>query len=214
MNHSDDIVVAPHIGPSPREHFLSSQDWIDIPKNKIYRYWSGEVAPTEKHGEAEVCWSEVGLHVRFVCKQRESIVASAAPVVNRKTLQLWERDVCEIFLAPDSSHPECYFEFEAAPTGEWVDLGIHVAATGRETDWEYESGMTAEADVREDSIIVGMSIPWSTSIPKPRAGDEWRVNLFRCIGRDPVFRYLAWRPTYTEEPNFHVPDAFGLLRFK
>ncbi len=56
---------------------------------------------------------------------------------------------------------------------------------------------------------IGMRIPWSEAIPKPAAGDVWRVNLFRCVGPEAPERYLAWRPTGTPEPNFHVPEVFG-----
>jgi hypothetical protein len=39
------------------------------------------------------------------------------------------------------------------------------------------------------------------------------VNLCRCVGEDPDRGYLAWRPTHTAEPNFHVPTAFGTIVF-
>jgi hypothetical protein len=26
-------------------------------------------------------------------------------------------------------------------------------------------------------------------------------------------RYLAWQPTYTAAPSFHVPEVFGWLEF-
>jgi hypothetical protein len=40
----------------------------------------------------------------------------------------------------------------------------------------------------------------------------WRINLFRCVGVGDD-RYLAWQPTYTAEPSFHVPEVFGWLDF-
>jgi hypothetical protein len=122
--------------------------------------------------------------------------------------------VCEIFVAPYTDAPERYFEFEAAPTGEWVDLGIVVRPDGRDTDWDFNSGMTAAARVDQDKIIVGIRIPWSESIPRPEKGDTWRANVFRCVGPESPDRYLAWRPTRTPEPNYHVPEVFGLLRFE
>jgi alpha-galactosidase len=41
----------------------------------------------------------------------------------------------------------------------------------------------------------------------------WRVNFFRVEGPEPRRFYSAWRATHTPEPNFHVPAAFGKLRF-
>jgi hypothetical protein len=62
-------------------------------------------------------------------------------------------------------------------------------------------------------VTIGLRIPWSEKIPKPQRGEEWRVNLFRCVGPESEQRYLAWQPTETSQPNFHVPEAFGWLRF-
>ncbi len=62
--------------------------------------------------------------------------------------------------------------------------------------------------------MIAMRIPWEAfGRGAPRRGEVWRVNLFRCVGAEPERGYLAWRPTRTELPNFHVPDAFGRLRF-
>ena len=179
----------------------------------IAHEWSGALAPVERHAEVRICWSDEALHVRFVGNQHEPLIVSAEPQTDRKTLGLWDRDVCEIFIAPNASEPWRYFEFEAAPTGEWVDLGIVITPEGRQTDWDYNSGMRAAARVEETRIKVGMAIPWSESIPKPKPGDRWLVNLFRCVGPEAPERYLAWRPTGTPEPNYHVPEAFGSLEF-
>ena len=73
--------------------------------------------------------------------------------------------------------------------------------------------MTTAARITEDQIIIVIRIPWSSWIPKPQPGERWRVNLFRCVGSGADRGYLAWQPTRAEEPNFHVPGAFGLLVF-
>ena len=179
----------------------------------IQHYWSGEPAPPSRHAEARICWSDEALHVRFVCAQKEPLIVSEDPQTDQKTLGLWDRDVCEIFLAPDPADPARYFEFEAAPTGEWVDLGIVVKPDGRDTDWDFRSGFTTAAKLDGEQLTIEMRIPWSQAIPKPAAGDVWRANLFRCVGPEAPQRYLAWLPTGTPEPNFHVPEVFGTLRF-
>lgn len=193
---------------------FDQEAWKSCQPVKIEHYWSGEPAPATRHAEARICWSDEALHVRFVCEQHEPLNVSPDPKTDQKTLGLWDRDVCEIFLAPDPEHLERYFEFEASPTGEWVDLGIVVTSTGRETDWDYKSGMSTAAALQAETLIVGIRVPWSDSIPKPDKGDIWRVNVFRCVGPEAPERYLAWRPTRTPEPNYHVPDVFGSLRFE
>lgn len=207
------MIIARYIADAIAVDDFDHPAWDECLPVRIEHYWSGEPAPASRHAEARVCWSDDGLHVRFVGQQHEPLIVAENPVTDRKTLGLWDRDVCEIFVAPDAVHPERYFEFEAAPTGEWVDLGIVVTPSGRETDWDFYSGMTAAASVGEETLLIGIRIPWSVSIPKPEKGDEWRANVFRCIGPEAPDRYLAWRPTRTPEPNYHVPEAFGVLKF-
>ncbi len=192
---------------------IEHPEWNKARPVPITQYWSGVQAPTSRQAEARLIWSDEALGVRFVCRQDEPLVVSANPQTKKKTLGLWDRDVCEIFVAPDPGQPDRYFEFEAAPTGEWIDLAIHWKPESRETDWEFNSGMTAAARVDKKQVIIVMRIPWDDWIHKPQHGERWRVNLFRCVGSGKNRGYLAWQPTRTAEPNFHVPQAFGALVF-
>ena len=193
---------------------LFHAEWEKAQAVHLVRYWSGEDAPPERHAEARLLWSDDALMVRFLCRQNEPLVTSDAPQTLEKTLGLWERDVCEIFIAPEGKEPERYFEFEAAPTGEWIDLAIRWRpGRERETDWYYRSGMTASGQIEEGRVRVAMRVPWEAFGGKPGAGERWRVNLFRCVGSGATRGYLAWQPTGTAQPNFHIPQAFGWLRF-
>ena len=188
--------------------------WSRARAAHIARYWSGEDAPEGRRAEARVVWDARGLTVRFDCRQAEPLVVSERPRLDRKTMRLWDRDVCEIFITPEAESVRHYFEFEVAPTGEWIDLAITVRPEGRETDWDFKSGMTAAARVTEGSVTLGLRVPWRALGRTPRAGARWRCNLFRCVGRDPDRGYLAWQPTHTPEPGFHVPEKFGWMVFK
>jgi hypothetical protein len=201
------------------EHDLTAGDFDDAAWSRpraaqIARYWSGEDAPPGRRAEARALWNEHALSVRFDCRQAEPLVVSAAPRLEQKTIGLWDRDVCELFITPERDAIRHYFEFEVAPTGEWIDLKLTVRPQGRATDWHYHSGVTAAARLREDSITLGLRVPWKHMGRAPRAGERWRCNLFRCVGRDPSRGYLAWQPTHTPEPSFHVPDKFGWMAFK
>jgi hypothetical protein len=205
-------VKAAWIALDPDVKDADSPFWQSATAVAITNRWSGEVAPPEQHSEVRLLWTDQALHVRFVCRQTEPPLVSADPQFEKKSIGLWNRDVCEIFIAPDPNAPRRYFEFEAAPSGEWIDLAINFESAKRETDFEFDSGMSVFASKAGEELSITMRIPWTDSIPKPEAGDRWRVNLFRCVGTGNE-RYLAWRPTYTEEPNFHVPDVFGWLHF-
>ena len=211
----EETVVARRAGVELSVSELGHAEWERAHAVGLTRYWSGAQAPPGRHSEARLLWTPEAILARFVCRQTEPYVVSDAPQPERKTLGLWDRDVCELFLAPDARRPEHYFEFEAAPTGEWLDLELHARADGRETNWDYRSGMTTAARVGEDSFTLALRVPWSSLGPAaPRAGDCWRANLYRCVGSGHARGYLAWRPTETPRPNFHVPQKFGRLVFE
>ncbi len=188
--------------------------WDRVKAIPLTRYWSGAPAPAERHAEARIVWSDDSICVRFVCRQAERLNVSANPQTETKTTGLWDRDVCEVFLALNPEQPNRYFEFEAAPTGEWIDLAVHLKPAQRETEWDFDSGMTTSARIGKDHLIIAMRIPWGNRIHRPQRGERWRVNLFRCVGSNEDRGYLAWQPTHTEQPNFHVPEAFGWLVFE
>jgi hypothetical protein len=213
---TDEIIEAQRVNAPFAVSDLDHAAWHDAPEVHLRRYWSGKAARPGRHAEARLLWSNEALMVRFVCRQAEMLIVNDAPQLNDKTLGLWDRDVCELFVAPDTCAPEKYFEFEAAPTGEWVDLALQRTASGRETDWQYRSGMSAAARINEGFVTIAMSVPWSAfgCENAPAAETLWRANLFRCVGAGSSRGYLAWRPTYTPQPSFHVPEAFGWLCFK
>jgi hypothetical protein len=193
---------------------FNHKSWDNAQPVFINKYWSGEEAPAGRAAEARILWSSKALHIRFVCHQAEPLIVSATPQIEKKTMGLWDRDVCEIFIAPDEHVVERYLEFEAAPNGEWLDVAIHWTPEKRESDWEFHSHMTTAAHVEKDRVTIAMRIPWNHWIHEPQAGERWRANLFRCVGSDPGRGYLSWQPTRTPKPNFHVPQVFGWLVFK
>src|ERR1041385_140069 len=191
LRDSDTPIIARFVERDIAPNDFADCTWQGCQSVEIDRLWSGEPASPARYGKARMCWSNTALHVRFDCVQQEPLVVSDNPQIDRKTLGLWDRDVCEIFLAPDASNPARYFEFEAAPSGEWVDLEITIGVSGRETDWDFASGFSTAAKLEQERLVVGMRIPWSKTIRKPQPGDEWRVNVFRCAGPESPQRYLA-----------------------
>jgi hypothetical protein len=194
---------------------LDHEEWARARPVRLAHYWSGEPAPFARQAEARLLWDDEALSARFVCEQREPIIASATPERGWKTMGLWDRDVCEMFVAPSASDPSRYFEFEVAPTGEWLDVAVRVGVFGREKDWGVYSGMTSAARISDDSVTVAMRVPWDAFgiAAAPGVGERWRTNLFRCVGAGATRGYIAWQPTRTAEPDFHVPEKFGWLLF-
>lgn len=193
---------------------LDARVWRRAKRIDIKTFWDGKSAPAGRRFSARLLWSDKYLYVRFEANQAEPLVVSDRANLETKTRGLWDRDVCEIFIAPDRGEPRKYFEFEIAPNGEWIDLGIDLTTGTRVTNWDYKSKMQSAARVEKDRVVMAIKIPWAALGKQPKVGDVWLGNLFRCIGSDPGRGYLAWRPTMTETPSFHVPEKFGEFVFE
>ena len=192
---------------------LENKAWKKAETVKIDKYWSGENAPADRHFKTKLLWSDAALYVRFEANQKEPLVVSETPNLETKTRGLWDRDVCEIFIAPNRAEFRKYFEFEIAPSGEWIDLGVYQKADERITHWGYDSGMQSFAKIEKDKVWMAIKIEWKAFGKIPTEGDVWLGNLFRCIGKGETRGYLAWSPTLTDKPSFHVPEKFGEFEF-
>jgi len=189
-------------------------EWRKAASVLINSYWSGVESPPARHTVVRPLWSDTSIYVRFDGAQAEPLIVSDTPDLNAKTLGLWDRDVFEVFIAPDKHEPRKYYEFEASPQGEWVDLTVDLTSGMRRVDVDYTSGMTAAASIRDDRVITVIKIPFAAFRKRPEPGESWLGNFFRCVGQDPDRGYLAYNPTGTTMPNFHVPEKFVRFEFR
>lgn len=193
---------------------LGNRAWQSGDHLAIATYWNGTEAPPGRRFEVRMLWSAAALYVRFEGAQTEPLVVSDKPELKKKTMRLWDRDVCELFIAPDPKSPRRYAEFEIAPTGEWLDLIVDWTKD-EPRDWEYLSGMESSGRVVSGKgVTMAVKIPWTAFDGRPKAGDVWLGNLFRQVGSGQTRGYLAWSPTMTNEPQFHVPEKFGEFYFE
>lgn len=191
---------------------FESGGWEKSVVHTLDRLWSGEPAPAKLKTTARALWNEESLIFGFECGYVELDVDSQFDVsVERHAL--WDRDVCEAFVrSPIEPHEKHYREFEVAPTGQWCDLIVDRAAM--KADWQWRSGMRTCARIDPDVWRVAMTIPFTAFGCSPSPGDIWFGNLFR-IGRiDGERNYLAYSPTLTEVPNYHVPERFVRIEYK
>ena len=47
--------------------YVTEPAWDSCEPVKIEHYWSGEPAPASRHAEVRICWTDEGLHARYVC---------------------------------------------------------------------------------------------------------------------------------------------------
>lgn len=203
-------VTAVHIDYVEVDGFPLDADWCRAEPVSFEHDWQGRNADPRRQTEVRLLWNEERLLVRFVCRYRTLNVFEEAEADGRRD-RLWERDVAEVFLQPDRFGSGYYREFEVAPNSYWIDLDIspegprHIASGMR-------SRVELQSATQQWTAVVTLPLASLTSAFVP--SQSWRVNFFRCEGADPDRFYSAWQPTGTPQPQFHVPEAFGVLRFR
>ena len=191
--------------------------WAQCEAAAIDRFWNGKSALRERgHNwpnltHVRSLWGDQALFFYFE-SWFDSLHVNSDWGTEAATERLSDNDVVEAFLRPERSGH--YFEFEVSPLGQWLDL--RVLKPRVDTDLQWHSGLTVKALLTEGENIwrAFLGMPYHPMAAEaPEVGAAWRLNLFRIAGQEPARDYLAWRPTFTERPDFHVPGAFGHLIF-
>jgi len=214
-----------------------AKEWQAAQPVRFDANWQGRDSDPALETEIRLLWSPSTLYLRFACRYHELFVFEDSDPNGRRD-HLWDRDVAEAFLQPDYPALEAdrvapalkhvapdalvrgadegvrpymfYKEFEVAPNGMWIDLDISPSGLA-----DLKSGLTraVHVDKLTRNWVAEMAIPMKAITAQFDPGAVWRANFYRVEGKAEARQYMAWQPTHTPQPNFHVPQAFGTLRF-
>ena len=140
-------------------------------------------------------------------------------------------DSCaEFFFAPTGDVADGYFNLEmncggimlfnfqliprkdSVPVAESDLARIEVAHSApRRIDPEIGEPYTWSVEYRLPFAILANYLP--SAVP-PGAGTVWRANFFKCGDNTSRPHWLTWAPVDRPRPDFHVPEAFGVIEFE
>lgn len=167
--------------------------------------------------QARLLWDDVHLYVAFTAHDPHisaTLTERDSPV---------SRDDCvEVFIAPDTSRVTSYFNFEFNALGTILDRSPHAersaAWNGAGVQVAIDIAGTLNDETDQDTLWTAeIALPFAVfaqyapRLP-PAAGDVWRLNLYRTGGAVNL-QYSAWSNTLTPQPQFHVPQHFGVVHF-
>jgi len=212
----DTIIATRILRPIALDAEHPAPDWQSAELIRFDSDWQGKTPDLGVETEVHALWSPEMLYLRFVCRYCQLFVFEDSDPNGRRD-HLWDRDVAEAFLQPpDSMIPgdlavRRYKEFEVAPNGMWIDLDISPAGLA-----DLKSGMSRSVYVNEEEKIwtAELAIPMTSLTNNFDPNLPWRANFYRVEGKTEPRRYMAWQPTRTPEPNFHMPEKFGILKFR
>jgi alpha-galactosidase len=206
---SNTAVAAAFHGSLNAAAFPPSKAWRTAKPMVFDADWQGKNADAHRQTEVRLLWTSEFLYLKFVARYRCITVFDDAEPGGRRD-KLWDRDVAEVFLQPDPQQTRRYKEFEVSPNGFWIDLEIANGALQH-----IKSGLQRRVIIDEPkkTWTAELAIPMKSLTPTFDPGALWRVNFFRVEGPTEPRFYSSWQPTNTPQPNFHVPDRFGFLKF-
>lgn len=158
---------------------------------------------------AQFLYSSRALYVLWHLEGTGLNVDRSRPVETPRA-KLYEEDCVELFFTPDRSRPSHYYEMEQGPFGHFWDLEIDREAHTSNTAWSSGARVATTRDPSKRRATIEAELTAPDIVRALVPGARLPLGLYRMEGRDPR-HYLAWSPPRTAKPDFHVPEAFGIL---
>jgi uncharacterized protein (DUF362 family) len=181
--------------------------WDAIPAVSFDTDWAG--ATTGTPTSVRFAWSPKALTMLWEVDEA-GINADASRPTDTERAKLYEEDCVEIFLAPDAKEPGRYYELEVGPLGHFLDVAIDRSAKKSDVAWSAEARIATQVDRDKKHVTIEVSVPAAAITKALAPGARLPLGLYRMEGRGQR-KFLAWSPTRTPRPDFHVPSAFGTL---
>ena len=172
-------VARPVADPIRVDGVLDEATWALSPRVSELRLIHAPARPPVFPTEAAVTWDAGHLYVAFACTDSEPWTRYAS-----RDDRLWEEEVVEVFLDPDGDGLN-YAELEVSPTNVVVDLLIAAPRASGPTARRWDiAGLQSAVRRHAGGWVAEMAIPWASLAAAgvtsaPRAGDSWRVGLYR-----------------------------------
>lgn len=192
-------------------------DFQNAAETEAFVLSSGSSIPPMHTTHSKLCYTHDGLYVLFEAED----AFTYNPYKNCND-DLYEYDVVEMFIAPGLgspvSAPQHYVELEISPSGVLFESHIYnpydtchgINGTLIPCDG---SGIVAHTSTTPSGWEAQLFVPFSVISPTSPPPSTLAVNMFRIdiVDSQGAEQFIAWSPTDTPEPCFHVPSKFGRL---
>lgn len=200
------------------ENIPSANDWRSARPITLVDARNG--GSIDRPCEARILWNELGLFVRFECRDNH-----IWGTYKNDDDPIYTEEVVEIFVAKGDETPKEYFEFQFSPNGVKFDAKIQNPTGNRRDDgfrvdvgWNCE-GLDFDQELETNEANQSYkSGKWITNVKIPAKllgglsdGDFVRANLFRIDGWPKQESFQSWVPTECDPADFHVPEKFGRI---
>ncbi len=160
---------------------------------------------------ARFVWDKDALYMR-IDNEGAGLHVDARRPIGVERAKLYEEDCDELFIAPDPKQPRRYFEIELGPMGHFLDVALDRTGPRARSDvaWSSDLRVATSSDPGAGTSTIEARIAAREITAALKVGAALPMGLFRMEGKMPR-SYLAWSPPRTTKPDFHRPEAFGIL---
>ena len=199
-------------GPIALDGLLTEAAWDKAEKAMLVRSIDGR--PAAWATEARLLWDDEKLYVGFLAQDK-----NISTPFKKDDEPLYTSNVVEIFLNPKGDLAR-YFEIEVSPANVLFDCSFTGRRQGADLAWSSRTQHAVHLDgTLNDSSDVDRGWSAELAIPfaaldgaRPKAGDEWRFNLFRLLqGSGQPNEGQAYSAPLVGD--FHAVNRFAVLKF-
>ncbi len=196
--------------------------WQSIVSNAL-SYYMGEKPEHLPNVEFKIAYDEENIFVIFKAKDK-----NVRAVAKEFHGAVWEDSCVEFFFAPASDASEGYFNveincggtmllnFQKEPRKNMICLPTEVC---EKVEIAATHPKIVDPEIKEEhEWILEYRLPLSVlegyrPIVKPESGVIWRANFYKCADMTSTPHWLTWSFINKPQPEFHVPEAFGVIEF-
>lgn len=201
----------------------NKSQWKKIETVKIENYM-GTVSPFKPTVEAKMMYDAENVYLIF--RVKDKFVKSTATKINGCV----SCDSCvEFFFAPDKNEPLKYFNIEINAGGTPL-LQYATQPRKKYVNLEHDEINQIEIAHSLPSVVdpeIADPVTWTieyrlplsvlrkySNVTNPAPGVIWKANFYKTGSKTSNPNYITWNFVNNQRPDFHLPQFFGVVKFK
>lgn len=197
--------------------------WKKIETIKIENYM-GIVSPFKPTVEAKMMYDNENVYMIF--RVKDKFVKSTVTKINGCV----SCDSCvEFFFSPDKNEPLKYFNLEINAGGTPL---MQYVTEPRKKHINLEPELVEQVEIAHSlpSVVdpeitepttwtIEYRLPLSilrkhSNLSNPAPGVTWKANFYKTGSKTSNPNYITWNVVDNPQPNFHLPQFFGTIKFQ
>ena len=186
--------------------------------------WMGDEPSHKPTAQVKAVYDDEAIYINF--RVEDKYVRAVAKGYHG---DVWEDSCVEFFFTPGDDIAQGYFNVETNCGGTMLfnrqtTRGVDVVKVADEdcdkvkmyhtldeiVDPEIKADTTWQLQYRLPFEVIEKYAP---TFVKPAPGKKWQANFYKCADETSHPHWLTWNIIKESQPNFHVPEFFGIFEF-